>query len=127
MSNGKFSQPRFSRDEEREIEQAFRQVTGQDPLPELPAEDTVRLNDDTVLLDEKELDRLLELDLPAEELPPVIPESHVSATVDPEPPVVIPAADPAPIPAEPQPESEPLDFGMKVMILLEQAIADLPE
>lgn len=123
MSNGKFSQLRFSRDEEREIEQAFRQVTGQDPLPELPAEDTVRLNEDTVLLDEKDLSLLLELDLPAEELPPVISEPPVLPTVDPEPSVMTPAADPAPIPAAPQPESEPLDFGMNVMVLLEQAIA----
>lgn len=34
MSNGKFSKPRPYRDEEREIEQAFRAITGQTPPPE---------------------------------------------------------------------------------------------
>lgn len=34
MSNGRFSQPRAHRDEEREIEQAFRQVTGQEKAPQ---------------------------------------------------------------------------------------------
>lgn len=33
---GKFSQPRPHRDEERQIEQAFRQVTGQEPAPQKP-------------------------------------------------------------------------------------------
>ena len=33
MAQGKFSQPRPHRDEERQIEQAFRQVTGQEPTP----------------------------------------------------------------------------------------------
>ena len=36
MAGGKFSQPRPHRDEERQIEQAFRQVTGQAPAPESP-------------------------------------------------------------------------------------------
>lgn len=34
MSNGKFSKPRPYRDEEREIEQAFRAITGKGPAPE---------------------------------------------------------------------------------------------
>lgn len=34
MAQGKFSQPRPHRDEERQIEQAFRQVTGQEPAPQ---------------------------------------------------------------------------------------------
>lgn len=34
MAGGKFSKPRPHRDEERQIEQAFRQVTGQAPKPE---------------------------------------------------------------------------------------------
>lgn len=34
MSQGKFSSPRPHRDEERQIEQAFRQVTGQEPIPQ---------------------------------------------------------------------------------------------
>lgn len=36
MAGGKFSKPRPHRDEERQIEQAFRQVTGQAPTPESP-------------------------------------------------------------------------------------------
>lgn len=39
MSQGKFSNPRPHRDEERQIEQAFRQLTGQEPVKE--AEDPV--------------------------------------------------------------------------------------
>ncbi len=34
MAEGKFSNPRPHRDEERQIEQAFRQVTGQEPVPQ---------------------------------------------------------------------------------------------
>lgn len=34
MAQGKFSNPRPHRDEERQIEQAFRQVTGQEPAPQ---------------------------------------------------------------------------------------------
>ena len=34
MGEGKFSSPRPHRDEERQIEQAFRQVTGQAPAPQ---------------------------------------------------------------------------------------------
>lgn len=36
MAGGKFSKPRPHRDEERQIEQAFRQITGQSPRPEQP-------------------------------------------------------------------------------------------
>ena len=36
MAGGKFSKPRPHRDEERQIEQTFRQVTGQAPMPEQP-------------------------------------------------------------------------------------------
>lgn len=36
MANGKFSKPRPNREEEREIEQAFRQVTGQEAAPQPP-------------------------------------------------------------------------------------------
>ena len=34
MAQGKFSNPRPHRDEERQIEEAFRQVTGQAPAPQ---------------------------------------------------------------------------------------------
>ncbi|MBR3949615.1 MAG: hypothetical protein IKJ84_02965, partial [Oscillospiraceae bacterium] len=37
MSQGKFSNPRPYREEDRQIEQAFRQVTGQTPAPQRPA------------------------------------------------------------------------------------------
>lgn len=37
MSQGKFSNPRPYREEDRQIEQAFRQVTGQAPAPQRPA------------------------------------------------------------------------------------------
>ncbi len=36
MSQGKFSSPRPYREEDRQIEQAFRQVTGKEPLPQRP-------------------------------------------------------------------------------------------
>lgn len=36
MSQGKFSNPRPHRDEERQIEQAFRQITGQEPVTRTP-------------------------------------------------------------------------------------------
>lgn len=38
MANGKFSRPRPNREEEREIEKAFRQVTGQEAAPQPPKE-----------------------------------------------------------------------------------------
>lgn len=40
MSQGKFSNPRPYREEDRQIEQAFRQVTGQAPTPQRPAAST---------------------------------------------------------------------------------------
>ena len=36
MAQGKFSHPRPHRDEDRQIEQAFRQVTGREPIPQDP-------------------------------------------------------------------------------------------
>ena len=47
MANGKFSNPRPNRDEEREIEQAFRQVTGQAPPPAPPVPDVPDLDAST--------------------------------------------------------------------------------
>lgn len=41
MAKGKFSNPRPYREEEREIEKSFRQLTGQDPQPVKSAEDEI--------------------------------------------------------------------------------------
>lgn len=92
MANGKFSQPRFSREEEREIEEAFRQVTGQAPVPQPPSEaSTDHIGDD--------FDLLLKdtPSAPAEEQPPVIP--------------VVP-----PVP------QAPASFGVKALLWLERAV-----
>lgn len=73
MAGGKFSQPRPHRDEERQIEQAFRQVTGQAPAPEspilgqqaAPPAQSTRLprrqnaSQDTVLLTEEQMEEAL--------------------------------------------------------------------
>lgn len=71
MAGGKFSKPRPHRDEERQIEQAFRQVTGQAPAPESPLlgqnvhPDVSRINrpqavsQDTVLVDEAQIEEAL--------------------------------------------------------------------
>lgn len=105
MSNGKFTQPRPNRDEERQIEQAFRQVTGQEPIPTPPAQDTVRLDDDN-------FDFLLDADLPEEPVPPVVPV----------PPIPVPSeAEPAP--ADPKPKADAPDFAAKALLMLEQAVS----
>lgn len=56
MANGKFSRPRPNREEEREIEQAFRQVTGQEPAPKK----TVQAPSDS---DPMELDLIFDEDI----------------------------------------------------------------
>lgn len=65
MAGGKFSKPRPHRDEERQIEQTFRQVTGQAPKPEKPiipkpaAPQTPKqptLSQNTVLLEQEQID-----------------------------------------------------------------------
>lgn len=66
MANGKFSQPRPDREEEREIEEAFRQVTGQAPAPTPPSENTGELDVNT-------FDLAFDEEPPARELPPVVP------------------------------------------------------
>lgn len=117
MSNGKFSQPRPNRDEEREIEQAFRQLTGQAPIPESPPQETIRLDTD-------DFDLNLDLDLSEEPLPPVVPIPPVTQVTDPFPDDFS-FADPIPadpVPADPVPAEKPADFGTKAMLLLEQAV-----
>ena len=87
MANGKFSQPRPNREEEREIEQAFRQVTGQAAPPTPPAQDAGELDLNTfdLVFDEEPL---------AQDLPPVQ-----------------------------TPPQEPVSFGEKITLLLNQALA----
>ena len=71
MATGKFSQPRPNREEEREIEQAFRQVTGQEAAPQPPKQvyDDIDPNEFDLIFDEEALlqERLPET--PAEEEP----------------------------------------------------------
>ena len=57
MANGRFSQPRPDREEEREIEEAFRQVTGQTPAPTPHSEHTGELDIDSfdLVFDEEAL------------------------------------------------------------------------
>lgn len=67
MAGGKFSKPRPHRDEERQIEQAFRQITGQEPPPEDPilkepvtpspeAPTPVPVSQDTILAEQAQMD-----------------------------------------------------------------------
>lgn len=75
MEKGKFSQPRPYRDEERKIEEAFRQVTGQapaakpEPVPEIPLSE--------------EFDLLTEMEIPLPEEQPV-PEKECYPDEEPE-------------------------------------------
>lgn len=73
MANGKFSQPRPNREEEREIEQAFRQVTGQAPVPTPPVQDAAEV-------DLNAFDLPLEEAVPADDLPPIPPVPQASAS-----------------------------------------------
>ena len=66
MANGRFSQPRPDRQEEREIEKAFRQVTGQAPAPTPPSENVDPLDLDA-------FDLMLDPESPAKDIPPVVP------------------------------------------------------
>ena len=73
MANGKFSTPRPDREEEREIERAFRQVTGQAPPPTPPVQD---VND----LDMSTFDLVFDEEPPVTDLPPVQPVSQKPAS-----------------------------------------------
>ena len=62
MAGGKFSKPRPHRDEERQIEQAFRQVTGQAPKPEEPIAHIPNqspVSRDTVFLEQARIEEAL--------------------------------------------------------------------
>lgn len=93
MASGKFSQPRPNREEEREIEEAFRQVTGQAPIPTAPSQDSID-SDSTVF------DLTFEDEMPTEKASPA----------DPVAPVVPPVS------------QSPGGTGGKILILLEQAV-----
>lgn len=93
MANGKFSQPRPNREEERQIERAFRQVTGQetpaDPFAQIPA----AADDATAVIPqipdipeapvdpvpvptaEDAFDLIFEEGVPAEDIPQPVPEA----------------------------------------------------
>lgn len=66
MANGRFSRPRPDRQEEREIEEAFRQVTGQAPAPIPPSENTDPLDINT-------FDLAFDPEPSAKDFPPVVP------------------------------------------------------
>lgn len=83
MAGGKFSNPRPHRDEERQIEQAFRQVTGQAPKPESPLLDPIPLEDekksgpiirpvsqDTVVIDEAQIEEAIRQVQTQQDVPP---------------------------------------------------------
>ena len=72
MANGKFSQPRPHREEEREIEEAFRQVTGQEPV--MPQRKPLYAEQET-----SKLDLFIEDTLPPDPDPfePEIPEPEM--------------------------------------------------
>ena len=80
MAGGKFSQPRPHRDEERQIEQAFRQVTGQAPTVENPIlkepipsdfRPESPVSQDTLFVEQSKLEEALQ-QLP-QQLPPMEP------------------------------------------------------
>ena len=76
MAEGKFSRPRNNREEERQIEEAFRQITGQAPAP------TPTYNPLTDQEEEPDLDFLLtETEEPNADFPPV--HSEVFAEEEP--------------------------------------------
>ncbi len=82
MANGKFSNPRPHRDEERQIEEAFRQLTGQQPLKKEP-EDVYPLSpQDFALAEEEAFPKPFEDDF---ELPQPKPAGGAYAR-DPQPP-----------------------------------------
>ena len=75
MAGGKFSKPRPHRDEERQIEQAFRQVTGQTPAPKKPMIDEIPVtwkpSQDTLMADPLETDAFVQQNV--SQLPPEKP------------------------------------------------------
>lgn len=91
MANGKFSSPRPNRDEEREIERAFRQVTGQAP-PSTPPVPDVPPALDVDELDLSAFDLVFNEEPPAAGLPPVQPAAQ-----------------------------KPISFGEKLLLFLSQA------
>jgi len=107
MDNGKFSRPRPYRDEERQIEEAFRQVTGQgtpaEYVPNLPGDTGKLPPEETILFSREDLPEVPGEQPPFPEGPVVIPEEDF---VFPEE-----ACPREPEPEEPEPEEpeSPLD------------------
>ncbi|MDO5401756.1 MAG: VanW family protein [Eubacteriales bacterium] len=98
MSKGKFSNPRPYRDEEREIEQAFRQMTGKAPKPESRDIPDIPLNPEEVP------EEYVPLDAEFPEL-----EAEMEQPEAPEPP------------EDPEPPEEP-DWVDKAQALLQKAV-----
>ncbi len=117
MAPGKFSNPRPHRDEERQIEQAFRQVTGQEPIPQPAA---VQMDEDAQIVQTIQQIRQQPQPKvsPRPSVPPKKPERYdllpedVDAFFDAE----APDFDEAPIPTEP-------DFVDNMMAFFQKAVS----
>lgn len=131
MAGGKFSKPRPHRDEERQIEQAFRQVTGQAPKPEppvvhpsfdqepdVPQQSPVSHN--TILTEQAQIEETFRQVTQQPPKPPVRP------TVAPEPAFDLLPDDMEAFFDEPQnqePEDNPPDFLDKLLAFVNQLTA----
>lgn len=140
MAGGKFSQPRPHRDEERQIEQAFRQVTGQAPAPESPilgqqppkqsqpnrSSRRQNASQDTVLLTEEQIEEALR-QASAQPVPPKQPYAPTTPRQDnfdllPEDMEGIFASTAPESPEPPEEDSQP-DFIDKLMALWDRLSA----
>lgn len=95
MAGGKFSKPRPHRDEERQIEQAFRQITGQAPQPEHPIlkepvlpelQNHPTVSQDTVFMEQAQMEEALRqvTRQPIREVTPPIPSPEPAFELAPE-------------------------------------------
>ena len=116
MAQGKFSQPRPHRDEERQIEQAFRQVTGREPVPKPQS---------PLYSEEEQIEQAIR-QVKEQHSAPKAPK-HVSANPKPEEFDLIPEDvdsffqnEELPVEEEPY-DSEP-DFVDKLMVLFNKAV-----
>lgn len=126
MAGGKFSTPRPHRDEERQIEEAFRQITGQKPQPERPIlKESLRpkqppVSEDTLFMEQAQIEEVLRqvADLPSQE--PAAPAAS------PEPAFDLPGEDLGEFFAEsqlPEEEAPQLDFLDKLLSFVNRLTA----